>query len=181
MMPAEGEPPLVNYQELVNALDDVARPSGWRVEVSSLTPRAPLVSHLAVMSQTGVLVARHGEMLANAVMLPEGAMVVELLPYLWDWKDMSRLYFNMTQSTGMIHHFAWRASDKKWCAYKTKEDERYSDWLPAECSSRECVTVHARAGLVVDVEAVAALVREKLPGIIAREPVEKLRRPWPSH
>lgn len=31
----------------------------------------------------GVLVARHGPLLANAVFLPPGALVLELLPYNW--------------------------------------------------------------------------------------------------
>lgn len=74
----------------------------------SLTMEAPFVSHLATMAESGVVVARHGPILANAVFLPPGAVVMELLPYKWEWQQISRLYYNTTQSMGYIHHFAWR-------------------------------------------------------------------------
>lgn len=44
-----------------------------------------------------------------------GAAVLELLPYKWDWRSMSSLYYNMTQSTGVLHHWAWRPTDARWC------------------------------------------------------------------
>jgi hypothetical protein len=44
-----------------------------------------------------------------------GAAVLELLPYKWEWRSVSRLYYNMTQSTGYLHHWAWRPVDAKWC------------------------------------------------------------------
>ena len=40
--------------------------------------------------------------------------------------------------------------------------------------------VHARAGLLVDLEAVRAKLLAKLPGVLAGEPVEALREPWPD-
>ena len=43
-----------------------------------------------------------------------GAMVMELLPYNWEWKGVSRIYKNITKSMGDIHHFAWRAKHPKW-------------------------------------------------------------------
>lgn len=76
---------------------------------------APFLSHMATMADTGLLVGRHGPLLASAVLLPPGAAVLELLPYKWEWRGVSRLYYNMTQSTGWLHHWAWRPLDAKWC------------------------------------------------------------------
>ncbi len=38
-----------------------------------------------------------------------GAVVMELLPYNWEWNGISRTYANLTASCGDIHHVAWRA------------------------------------------------------------------------
>jgi hypothetical protein len=81
----------------------------------SLSMEAPFVSHLATMADTGLLVARHGPILADALLLPPGAAVLELLPYKWEWRNISSLYHNITQSTGVLHHWAWRPRDAKWC------------------------------------------------------------------
>jgi hypothetical protein len=86
-----------------------------QVRTVSLTMGAPFLSHMATMSGTGLLIARHGPLLASAVLLPPGAAVLELLPYKWEWRDVSSLYHNMTQSTGYIHHWAWRPLDAKFC------------------------------------------------------------------
>jgi hypothetical protein len=207
---------------------------GWRLRTVSLTMEAPFVSHLATMADSGVVVARHGPILANAVFLPPGAVVMELLPYKWEWQQISRLYFNTTQSTGYIHHFAWRpqvrrrrrcccrcccrcgqgqqlphsppppphthtqqaqanasgappppaptspSQDVSACVYTDAGDVRYSSWTYEECFSRECLVVHARAGLTVDVDAVRATLLDKLPQVLAGATVESLREEWPQ-
>jgi capsular polysaccharide biosynthesis protein len=51
---------------------------------------APFLSHMATMADTGLLVGRHGPLLASAVLLPPGAAVLELLPYKWEWRGVSR-------------------------------------------------------------------------------------------
>lgn len=76
---------------------------------------APFLSHMATMADTGLLVGRHGPLLASAVLLPPGAAVLELLPYKWEWRGVSRLYHNMTMSTGRLHHWAWRPLEARWC------------------------------------------------------------------
>jgi hypothetical protein len=45
-----------------------------QVRVVSLTMEAPFVSHLATMAETGLLVARHGPILASTVLLPPGVL-----------------------------------------------------------------------------------------------------------
>lgn len=86
-----------------------------QVRTVSLTMGAPFLSHMATMADTGILVGRHGPLLASAVLLPPGAAVLELLPYKWEWRGVSTLYYNMTQSTGQLHHWAWRPLEAKWC------------------------------------------------------------------
>jgi capsular polysaccharide biosynthesis protein len=65
------------------------------------------------MARTGVLVARHGPLLANALFLPPGAVVLELLPYNWEWRGISEIYMNLTRSVGSVHHFAWKANSSE--------------------------------------------------------------------
>lgn len=61
-----------------------------QVRSVSLTMGAPFLSHMATMADTGLLVGRHGPLLASAVLLPPGAAVLELLPYKWEWQGVSR-------------------------------------------------------------------------------------------
>jgi hypothetical protein len=65
-----------------------------------------------------------------------GAVVIELLPYNWEWKGVSKIYVNLTRSVGVIHHIAWRATRPRWAVYATPDDARYADWTPEECNSR---------------------------------------------
>jgi hypothetical protein len=65
-----------------------------------------------------------------------GAMVLELLPYNWEWKGVSRIYKNITQSMGDIHHYAWRAKHPKWAVYPSEHEARYAEWTAEECASR---------------------------------------------
>jgi hypothetical protein len=82
---------------------------------------------------------------------------------------MSRLYANMTAAARgpgrPLHHWAWRAADAKWCRYSGGRGEalRYGGWTAAECSARDCLMAHAKAGLEVDLEAVRAILEARLP------------------
>ena len=64
--------------------------------------------------------------------------MVELLPYNWEWKGVSRIYKNITSSMGDIHHFAWRAKHPKWAVYPSPHEARYAEWTAEECVGR-CV------------------------------------------
>lgn len=61
---------------------------------------------------------------------------MELLPYNWEWKGISKIYLNLTCSMGDIHHLAWRATHPRWAVYGSADDARYADWTPQECNSR---------------------------------------------
>ena len=61
--------------------------------------------------------------------------MVELLPYNWGWRGLSRIYANLTASLADIHHVAWRAGKPRWVAYADDDEARYADWTPQECSS----------------------------------------------
>lgn len=122
---------------MVAALWDVAKDNGWQVRQFTATAEAPFASHVNAMAHTGVLVARHGAILASSFLLPSGAAVYELLPYNWEWRDLNQIYRNMTRSTGRLHHFAWRATDPKWAEYAEAQDRsRYAHFRASECGSR---------------------------------------------
>jgi hypothetical protein len=95
------------------ALHEVGDALGMAVRPYSVTPHAAFPSFVASMAKTGVLVARHGPLLANAIFLPPGAVVLELLPYNWEWQGISEVYRNLSASVGSVHHFAWKANSSE--------------------------------------------------------------------
>ncbi|GAX84337.1 hypothetical protein CEUSTIGMA_g11759.t1 [Chlamydomonas eustigma] len=120
-------------------------------------------------------------MLASTVFMPPGSMVLELLPFKWEWHKLSMMYFNLTQSIGDIHHFGWRPTDVKYAVYKNDSSRfRYKDWFPGECHARECLSVQGSADVVVDLDAVTALLRSKVPGMLAGRAISDLAEPWPE-
>ncbi len=64
-----------------------------------------------------------------------GSVVLELLPYNWEWRGVSTIYRNITASLGDVHHFAWRAQSAKHAAYEGPDDARYGEWTHEECAS----------------------------------------------
>jgi hypothetical protein len=65
------------------------------------------------------------------------------------------------------------------CRYKEAAHTRYAGWTTQECVGRECLLVHAQAGLDVDLVAVRQLLQRKLPGLLAGQSVQQLAEPWP--
>lgn len=64
--------------QVLGALREVGDQLGMAVRPYSVTPGAAFPSFVASMAQTGVLVARHGPLLANAMFLPPGGWTVGL-------------------------------------------------------------------------------------------------------
>lgn len=64
--------------------------------------------------------------------------------------------------------------------YKEAAHARYAGWTTQECSGRECLLVHAQAGLEVDLSALRQLLQRKLPGLLAGQSVAELAEPWPA-
>ncbi|KAL3143022.1 hypothetical protein ABBQ38_003301 [Trebouxia sp. C0009 RCD-2024] len=170
---------VMNRDELLNSLEDIAEAFDMRVRPYSATSAAGFASYVSAMSKTGVLVARHGPMLANALFLPPGAVVLELLPYNWEWKGISQVYHNVTTSVGDVHHFAWRAKHPRWAQYMDQDEARYAHWTAEECSSRHCVEVHARAGMLADTSTIHEMLMDVLPAAFRGAAVSDLKQPWP--
>lgn len=63
---------VVNREELMGALQDIGHTLGLAVRPYTVTARAPFESYLSVMARTGILVSRHGPLLANSIFLPPG-------------------------------------------------------------------------------------------------------------
>lgn len=87
----------------------------------TVTPEASMGTHLAVAATSGVLIGRHSSVMASSIFMQPGSAVFELLPFKWEWANISMLYYNITQSMGDIHHFAWRANHYKWADYTVGE------------------------------------------------------------
>eukprot|EP00884_Botryococcus_braunii_P000707 jgi/Botrbrau1/10637/Bobra.154_1s0026.1 len=180
LLSAVGGEEVVNRDELVGALADVAESMGMHLRPFSITSGASMQSFIHAMARTGVLVSRHGPLLANTMFLPPGAVVLELLPYNWEWQDISRIYVNISRSLGDIHHLGWRASSSKFVRYASPEDALYAGWDPSECHSPFCLEVHARAGMLADTATLSEMLLDILPGVFTGETPEALRLPWPG-
>ncbi|GFH30421.1 uncharacterized protein HaLaN_29277 [Haematococcus lacustris] len=137
-------------------------------------------SYLSTISSSMVLVGRHSSLMANSMFMRPGTMVLELLPYKWEWAGLSQLYHNITQSVGDIHHFAWRPQHYKFAIFANASDYKYHTWTPEECHAKECLSVMARQSLLVDVPAVEAMLRRKLSAVLQGDSVASLREPWPK-
>ncbi|DBA71209.1 TPA: hypothetical protein ACH3X2_011604 [Trebouxia sp. C0005] len=170
---------VVNRDELLNSLEDIATAFDMRVRPYSATSAASFASYVSIMSKTGVLVSRHGPMLANALFLPPGAVVLELLAYNWEWKGISEVYVNVTSSVGDIHHFAWRAKHPRYTHYIDEDEARYAHWTAEECSSRHCVEVHSRAGMIADTSTIHEMLMDVVPAAFRGAAVSELKQPWP--
>ena len=183
LMPSDGAG-IDNNKEVLLALQEVAAATGMEVAVRPYSPSAsvPPASLVAIMSRTGVLVGRHTPLIANAVFLPPGAAVVEILPYNWDFAGLSEVYKNLSTSVGELGHVAWRAPCGDWMVYASEADARYSSWTPVECSSTHCLEAHARAAVKVNITGFKEVVDAALKAVIERQPPRELNKrfPWPS-
>eukprot|EP00955_Chlamydomonas_euryale_P105543 365646-Chlamydomonas_euryale.AAC.6 len=72
-----------------------------------MNEEVPFPEQLQTFATSAVIVGRQSPMLANTVFLPPGAMVVELLPFKWEWHLLSMLYYNMTQVWGEDRTQVW--------------------------------------------------------------------------
>lgn len=96
-----------------------------QVRVSKLSLEAQFASHLDVVASSGVVVGRTGPLLATAALLLQpGALLLELLPFKFEWHGLSAMYRNLTESTGSLRYAAWRPTDAKWAAYASAADAR---------------------------------------------------------
>lgn len=135
---------MLNFSNSFNSLSLIT----CQVRIARLSLEAQFPSHLSVMADSGIVVALHNPLLANAIFLAPGSLVLELLPYKWEWKGISQLYYNLTRSTGSIHHVAWRPTDPKWCAYKEPSESRWVTCLLLDNSTAlwtlflSCLSVH---------------------------------------
>lgn len=172
---------ILNNGDVLKTLHSVAAQSGFIVRPYSPSSLVPLHSFVSVMSRSGILVTRHGHLLANAVFLPRGSVIVELLPCNWEVDGVSDAFFHLIRTVGVVSHLAWRAPSTDFMSYALPEDKRYSTWTPEECSSETCLDAHARAALRVDTNALGDLVKTAATILKLEEAPDAVQRqhPWP--
>ena len=182
MIPADKEPTIVNREELLEMLKRLGREFGLQVTSHSFTESSSFSSIVEEWSSAAVVVSRHLPSVASSIFMAPGSMLLELLPFKWEWHNLSMLYFNMTRSLEDIHHFGWRPSTVEAARYKDRgiaQAVRYKDWLPGECHAKECLSLQATADLVVDLEAVEEILRGKIPGVLKGRSVVEMAEAWP--
>lgn len=95
-----------------------------QVRVLEFTSATPMVDQISAMNSTLLLVSAHTSALANAVFLPPGSAVLELIHCNWIWDGLDLSFKVHTQSLGDIHHWAWRATNRSQCTYIDPRDEQ---------------------------------------------------------
>lgn len=117
---------IVNHESLLTLLKLYGE-----VEEYEFTEKSSLKEQLEVMSRTSILVSCHTSGLANAIFLPPGSAVIELIHRNWLWDNLDQSFYIQTQSLGDIYHFAWRARHASEGVYMDPNDERRfgsQDW-----------------------------------------------------
>ena len=180
---ARAEPAILgpdNSTRVTNELEVLALLESYNRTVYKMDMLASMTFDLVVRTTAavGVLVSVTGAALTNAVLLPPGGAVYELLPYRWGWKGIDRMHWNLTRNSADIHHFAWRATNGSEVRFDhPRTMEKYSGWMPSECTTRECIGAHARTRFRVDLGELKALLDQTLPRIESGSQVWE--HPWP--
>ena len=171
-------------RRIVNEIDLVDMLKGFgNVTVVEFTSATPMTEQLKLMSKTCLLVSAHTSGLANAVFLPPGAAVMELIQRNWVWPNLDLSFKVQTQSLGDIHHWAWRARYPHEVEYLDQRDkERFGgeEWSGEKCDTNECSEVHTNVDLIVDVDAVRTVISEQLPLVLQGKLPQEIGLPWPS-
>ena len=153
------------------------------VRVVEFTAHTPVAQQLHTMATTGVLLSVHTSALANAIFLPPGAAVVELIHLNWPWDSLDRSFKVQSDARGDLHHFAWRAVSKDHAQYINPRDEHRfggEEWAGVKCDTEECVEAHTNIDVIVDIVAVRALLVSRLPLVWNGTAVEVAALPWPK-
>lgn len=170
---------IVNEIELVEMLQEFGT-----VHTFEFTSSTPMVEQLKVMSSTCLLVSAHTSGLANAVYLPPGAAVMELIQRNWVWPNLDLSFKVQTMSLGDVHHWAWRAVHRHEAVYlNPRDEERFGteEWDGENCDTNECSEAHTNVDVIVDIAAVRAVLKRMLPGVLngLGPETEEMKMPWP--
>jgi len=114
-----------------------------QVRVFEFTEDTPMADQLRAMRDTTILVSPHTSALANAVFLPPGAAVIELIQRNWVWDNLDRSFQVQTASLGDIHHWAWRATKREHIRYVNPRDaERFGgeEWANEKVRGKKVVS-----------------------------------------
>lgn len=95
-----------------------------QVTEAEFTEDVPVLDQLSLIASTSILVSAHTSGLANAMFLPSGAAVYELIQRNWVWEKLDHSFLIQTRSLGDIHHFAWRAVSADEGQYINPNDQR---------------------------------------------------------
>lgn len=170
---------ILNENQLLTMLQSLGHGPVRVVEFSSATPFSEQVQ---VMAGTGVLVSVHTSGLANAMLLPPGAAVFEILPRSWSWAHIDQAFAAFSWALGDVFHFAWRASGNFTVFIDPRNQVRFGGWATEECNPVvACVEALTKTDVLVDVDALRVLMESKLKLVRQKEwRASELHEPWPE-
>jgi protein O-GlcNAc transferase len=106
--------------------------------------------------------------------------VVSPLQRYWAWNGLDTSFKEQTSLMGDIHHYAWRARGLNETVYLDPADLRkFGNWTVGECWTEECVEAHTNVDVIVDLQAVRALLDSRLPLVFQGKSVKEASLPWP--
>eukprot|EP00892_Ulva_mutabilis_P005351 jgi/Ulvmu1/3188/UM015_0229.1 len=171
---------IVNEAQLLDLLRTYAP-----VQVVEFNSSHSFAEQLTTISKTGIFVSAHTSNLANAIFLPPGSAVIELIQRFWSWRRLDQSFKDQTDLMGDIHHFAWRAFHENQTVYLDPRDsEKFGKWTLEQCHVEECVEAHTNVDVIVDLDQLKTMLDARIPRVLSGESVKKMIKAgltvWPD-
>lgn len=112
---------ILNEEELLRVLRQYGP-----VKAVQFDANTTMGEQIAILASTGLVVSVHTSALANAVFLPPGAAILELIHRNWAIEFLDQSFKVQSGGMGDIHHWAWRAWKKEHGQYiNPRDNERF--------------------------------------------------------
>ncbi|PRW57354.1 DUF563 domain [Chlorella sorokiniana] len=167
---------IVNEEEVVAMLREFGE-----VRVVEFDSSSSLREQLEMAAGTGLFISVHTSNLANALLLPPGAAVVEVLQRNWAWEDIDQFFVSLTKQLEDVHHYALRAQGLNETLHTDPRLARlFGNWTAAQCQDQGCVESLTHVDIRVDVPRLRQLIAGRLALIRSGASVGEAALPWPQ-